>query len=82
MYQDFKTIIKKNKINVIDAALFYELKIHKLKPKIIKVVGKYRSMFSKRQKYVRPVKKYDFKVNNNKNLAHLKKQVERIMEEL
>lgn len=82
LIRKIKDSIKKNKINVIVAALYYELKLDKIKDltiivkcsknKIIKRLK--RKNFVKRQKYIKDAKNYDYEINNNNSLVETKKQ--------
>ena len=82
-----KKKIKKNKINLIDAALYKEFDLHKISDKTILVkaskknrYARYKNVykrknFNRREKFQKELKKADFVINNNSTKAQLKKQV-------
>lgn len=84
-----KKQIKKNKNCVVDAALFYELKLNKIADCVILIRAK-KTKKLERLKYdkrfinkisglQKEPKKYHFLVNNNSKLGGLRKQIRRII---
>ena len=84
LIKKIKEKVKKRKINVVDAALFYELELDKIADKVIVVKSRnvFKKDFLKRQKFIKKIKKYDFVVNNSKDKKHLRKQAREIWKKL
>jgi dephospho-CoA kinase len=85
-----KNNIRKNGINVIVAALYYELKLDEIKDMTIVVKCNKKTIMNRlknkkileRQKYIKEVKDSDFTIFNNKTLSETRKQFDEIWREL
>jgi dephospho-CoA kinase len=86
LIKKIKKSIKKNKINVVVAALYYELGLDKIKDFTIVVKCSKKAVMKRvknkkiieRQRYIKDAKNYDFIIHNSKTLAETTKQFDNI----